>query len=115
MKKYIVSALNALLVSPLVLVGVPSSYAAEVICPAQWQASYGCNQCFQFYVTDADLAFSSSDVFYPRGNLQAGEVENLWLDESSITGFAMQGANIGPVGNLKSHFEFPHDEGAHAN
>lgn len=83
MKKYIIATLATLFVTPLAL-------AAEVICPADWQASYSCNQCFQFYVTEDDFAFSSSDIFFARGNLEAGNMENLWLDDSTITGFAMQ-------------------------
>jgi len=83
MKKYILATLALAIVAPF-------SHAAEVICPADWQANYSCNQCFQFYLTEADLAFSSSDIFFSRGNLEAGQTENIWLDESSIMGYAMQ-------------------------
>ena len=91
----------------------PWVQAAEVVCPASWSASYGCNQCFQFYLTEADTSFRSDDIFYPRLSLQSGQKEVLWIDQSDISAHAMQGANIGPTGNVEHLFDYPSSNGNH--
>lgn len=89
----------------------PFALAAEIECASGWRNELGCDQCFQFFLTEADIAFSSSDIFFPRGDVNGNEKEILWIDRSDIRGFAMQGAQLGPVGDLRNLFEFPHVDG----
>lgn len=108
MKKAILAIIAGIILSPI-------TQAVQVVCPADWQSQYGCGQCFQFYLTEADLGFTSNDHFIPRGTLENGQKEILWIDQSTITGHAMQGAQIGPTGNIKHLYSFPSSSGTHSS
>ena len=116
MKKYLTRVAKvAFVLSTSYFVLSWSAHAAEVACTNHWESAYSCDQCFQFFLTEADVAFSTSDIFYPRANLESDEKEILWIQDSEIRSFAMNSADIGPIGNVKNFFDFPHEVSNHAS
>ncbi len=64
--------------------------------------SGGCNQCFHFELAQNN---SSQDRFVPRNGLTTGQTEAIYLNQSSVTASALQGASVTPTGTITNLFD----------
>ena len=92
---------RSLFLIPLIF-AIPMSVSAYTVSCSSIPEASGCGQCFRFELASSNAA---NDIFVPRSGLSTSQQEFIDLSKSTISGYAYQGANVGPVGNITSNFD----------
>ena len=69
-------------------------------CSSVSEAS-GCSQCYRYTLSSSSTPY---DSIVPRAGLATGQYEFVYVDQSSITATAYQGASVTPIGTVTSRF-----------